>query len=311
VLLAGLDATRGFSVAPDSRRLSYVRRQDRASLWLVAAGGEGLGKPRRLDAGMLPKQAPSVSPDGKQVAFGQVDSSANVFTLALEGGTPKQVSSLAGVAINATAWSPDGAEIVFTATLKDGTSRVYVVPARGGEARAVGREAPSQGLAWSPGHRIVYQLAGNRNYSVLDPVSLAEHRLWSSEAGWAFYPSISPDGERAAFLWNREDAQGYGVWTVSLADGSSRFTAPGVAPLGYGDEGRTLYAFGPTKAPIRELFEVPAGGGTPVRVGALPFERPVTEMALVPGTRSFVCVVSEADSDIWFVEGFDPEAAAH
>jgi hypothetical protein len=55
---------------------------------------------------------------------------------------------------------------------------------------------------------------------------------------------------------------------------------------------------------------VPTGGGEPSRLAALPFERPVRDVALVPGSRSFVCLVSEAESDIWFVEGFDPDAAA-
>jgi hypothetical protein len=81
-------------------------------------------------------------------------------------------------------------------------------------------------------------------------------------------------------------------------------------PLGYSNDGRTIYAAKGPGGQFRELFQVPADGGTPSRLAALPFDQPADEIELVPGTRSFLCAITETDSDIWFVENFDPDAAA-
>jgi Tol biopolymer transport system component len=211
--------------------------------------------------------------------------------------------------IMSTAWSRDGTEIAFTATLKAGGSKLYVVSASGGEPRAAGRETPSGDMAWAPGRHIIYQVDGSRNFSVLDPVSGTEGRLFQTEEGWAFSPASSPNGERVALMRNLYDGTRVGLWTVSLADGSRRFEAANMGPIGYSPDGRTLYAF-MWAQPIRDLYEVPTSGEPPSPLGALPFEQTVRDVALVPGTRSFACLVAEAESDLWLVEGFDPEATA-
>jgi dipeptidyl aminopeptidase/acylaminoacyl peptidase len=80
------------------------------NIWIVAVAG---GEPRQLTRGGSDERA-RWSPDGKQVAYiSASDGTAQVYTLAVDGGSPVKVTSLSGGADNEL-WSPDGKWIEFT-----------------------------------------------------------------------------------------------------------------------------------------------------------------------------------------------------
>src|SRR5579862_8618501 len=80
------------------------------NIWIVAVAG---GEPRQLTRGGSDERA-RWSPDGKQIAYiSASDGTAQVYTLAVDGGSPVKVTSLSGGADNEL-WSPDGQWIEFT-----------------------------------------------------------------------------------------------------------------------------------------------------------------------------------------------------
>ena len=94
-----------------------------------------------------------------------------------------------------------------------------VVDAAGGVRGAVSSGALSDSLdvSWSPGSRILYEQAGNRNYDELDPDAGEETLLTGKDPpGWAFLLVYSPDGRQVAVLWNRRPHRG--IWIIDLAD---------------------------------------------------------------------------------------------
>ena len=114
------------------------------------------------------------------------------------------------------ALSPDGQTLAFTRA-DAATERVYLAPARGGDARLLSASAGAV-PRWSPdGKQIAF--AANRGYSggifVISPDGRGERRL-TIDGGW---PVWWPDGRQLAYL--TLGPQGNQVRVVSL-DGATR-----------------------------------------------------------------------------------------
>ena len=76
-------------------------------------------------------------------------------------------------------------------------------------------------------------------------------------------PQFSPDGRQIAFL-SRDVAANAEFTEVMSSDGSGRKTLTTGAPLGWSADGQTVLV----TAGDAEIEQVPAAGGTPIRVGA-------------------------------------------
>jgi dipeptidyl aminopeptidase/acylaminoacyl peptidase len=113
---------------------------------------------------MQTPSAPKISPDGSQVIFEQsrTDWKANAYLTDLyivtaAGGRPRLLSNGVNSARDAE-WSPDGQWIAFLSDrpgiLPDspaGKTQLYVIPAKGGEARQLTRHATGVGaISWLP-----------------------------------------------------------------------------------------------------------------------------------------------------------------
>ncbi|MEP7122534.1 MAG: WD40 repeat domain-containing serine/threonine protein kinase [Byssovorax sp.] len=318
-LLSGLDADEDIGVSPDGRTLVYTRGGPRAGLWranaeaqgatlLDAAAGKGGSTQsgvEKLSARVANRSALSVSPDGARIAFAQTQASANLFTLALDGGAQRQVTTSTDFAqIWATAWSPDGREIVCTAALRDGNVSLYRVSIDTGIPTLI-HQTVSMNVAWAPGRQIVIQTIGNQNFGVLDPGTGTMRPLRASNEGWAFTPFFSPDGETVALFINGRKR---GICLVSVADGTSRLLAEGeLKPAGFSRDGATLYAKSGVSG--KDLVAIAIGTGAVTPLATLPFENGANTVVNVPGTTRFACLVDESNSDIWAVDGFDPASA--
>jgi dipeptidyl aminopeptidase/acylaminoacyl peptidase len=122
-----------------------------------------------IDLAELPRLfSPQLSPDGSTLAYfvSGADWKANrlVFHMWRQpvGGTPQQITFTPGGDIPIVRWSPDGRTLLF---MRDG--QLWVMPADGGEPRALSKHAtsvssgPGQAPTWSPDGQLVYFLASD------------------------------------------------------------------------------------------------------------------------------------------------------
>lgn len=91
-----------------------------SSLWQVAIDDDGRGgAPRRMTGGLFRDMRPTISPDGRRVAFTRRDPAAedgpaSIRVLDLAGGEPVALA-LGELSAGEITWSPDGRSIAFTA----------------------------------------------------------------------------------------------------------------------------------------------------------------------------------------------------
>jgi dipeptidyl aminopeptidase/acylaminoacyl peptidase len=141
--------------SPDGRALAFTSAVDakQAGQPETPAGKERAPKERVVTRLTFRADARGYLPEGF----------THIFTVPAEGGEPKQLTS-GDFDDGSPVWSPDGRWIAFSAIRKAdrdyllGDTEIYVVPAAGGEPRALtDRRGPDDSPVWSPdGRRIAY-----------------------------------------------------------------------------------------------------------------------------------------------------------
>ena len=143
----------GIVWAPDSRRLVYVSDRDGTDhLYLYEFGSS---KEMRLTNGTLRDHAAQFSPDGKLIAFERGNRELRVVDVA--GRQERALTT--GVLTSPRSgdprefvWSPDSKYLAYLSTGAKSFQNLNIVPADGGEGRAVSFLANTNGgsIAWSP-----------------------------------------------------------------------------------------------------------------------------------------------------------------
>src|SRR5262249_238030 len=153
----------------------YTRESVHSNLWLAstALSQAGPNHVKQLTSGTALDRDPSISPDGRQVAFSRTDeNSANVFVVPIAGGADRQITFLNSRNLHPV-WSHDGQTIAFGSS-EGGQQRVWQVPPTGGTPQTLEKTRLSLNtffLSWAPGRHLVYQDPGHRNFHVLDPIT--------------------------------------------------------------------------------------------------------------------------------------------
>ena len=138
--------------APDSSSLIYYappdNLDDEGALWEVSALG---GLPRAIIGAL---GGGDISHDGRRIALMRADESGAVLTtVARDGSDPQPVAHVPrGHTWQAPRWSPDDGWLAFYGrglTIWDEV--LWIVPARGGERRAIARATFMRGCSWLPG----------------------------------------------------------------------------------------------------------------------------------------------------------------
>jgi Tol biopolymer transport system component/DNA-binding winged helix-turn-helix (wHTH) protein len=229
-LPVGHDAS-DLAVSRAGNRLAYVQGRENDNIWrldLSAAPPQA----RKLLSSAAIQRGPSISPDGKRIAFESNRTGFNeVWICDADGGNCLQLTSFRGTLTGTPRWSPDGRQIAFDSRVS-GEAKIYLVDPNGGTARELqidshGNSQPS----WSVDGKWIYFSVGDDR---------GEPAVWKapSEGGHAIqvaatpstFPQASPDGKYVYFF------RGLRLWRVKV-DGSSPEPVRGMPELNFlGDE---------------------------------------------------------------------------
>jgi dipeptidyl aminopeptidase/acylaminoacyl peptidase len=274
---------------------------------------------------------PEISPDGTTVAFVQVTVNEKdnkyesaLYTVPAAGGAaPVRITG--GTRDTTPRWSPDGKWIAFVRPGEKDTPQIFLLPMRGGEARAL-TDLPkgAGGPVWSPDGRTIAftstTVAGDMKKA--DPSAKPDRKSDVTVVTRAVYRANGNptyvDAERHAH-----------IWTVPVGDTGERAEAK---PITSGDfdergaqwspDGATIYFtsdrvaesyYNPGDA---DLYSVPAAGpSTALRAdGALTkvasIDGPIGSIAVSPdgkkvafvGTLTGQPIRSYSQPDLWVVD---------
>jgi Tol biopolymer transport system component len=255
---------------------------------------------------------PSISPDGKFVAF-RADRDGRTDILLSQVGTGRftnltkdQKEDLPVAGIRSQGFSFDGSEI-WLAGYKP-SQRLRLLPLTGGASRAFLRDG-AVNVSWSPdGSRMVYHTYDDGDpMFVVDRNGANQQRIFTLGAGGHnHYPTWSPDGRWIYFVSGPWDARDMDLWRIAPSGGNpQRLTrhnsdVRSVAPLASG----------------AVLYIAPEQDGSGPWLWALDADRKVTRrisfglehytaVSASADGRRLVAAVSNATASLWAVPILD------
>jgi len=183
--------------------------------------------------------SPSLSPDGKQVAFASNRSGGvqQVWIADTEKpGQPRQVSTLEDPVTN-IAWSPDGKWLAVS-VVTGGFEQVYVMhPDGSGLQRITGGGKESNRLSGWSGRFMRYR-SSHENPGTLEPwiwdSASGTSRKVASSSGFANPTDVSLDGKRAVFIRLVTRGTDDNVYLTDLTTGKEVLLTPHTSPSLYG-----------------------------------------------------------------------------
>jgi Tol biopolymer transport system component len=204
------------SWSPDGTRVLIQRDiSGTRTLWWVDLATRQLS-PTALAKNM---ESPRLSPNGREVAYWMLEpnGSANIWTQALDGGTPRRLTDDAE-ALSYPWWSRDGQWLAVTMKRGKVTHVGVVSKSDGAVEQITNATGLSSAASWSPDDDQI-AFAGQRDgvwnvWAVSRRTRIGRQLThFTSPSDYVIYPSWSPDGHRIAFA--REIRRG-SVWTVQV-----------------------------------------------------------------------------------------------
>jgi Tol biopolymer transport system component len=302
-----------FAMSADGKYLLYTRELNFSNLWFAKLEGSEKSrtvKTQQLTSGTSLYETPSISPDGKRIAFSKGDGkNMNIYVMPTEGGNPTQLTFFNSYNSNPV-WSLDGQEIAFGSN-EGGQFKVWKVGSQGeklyqfAKTELAGLGGDHQ-IVWDPMPNIMYQKKGNQNFQILNPKTEEEGSLVKNEpVGWLFFPYFSPDRKKVVVLWNRPSARG--LWVVFLDDFSEKplfKSLADVRTLGWSADGRWVYAYVVTSGEKEYLMiEVESGRAKPLPTIPFTIEGKTYHKVIDPKPEILIDAIKQ--SDVWVIENFD------
>ncbi|HWZ31391.1 MAG TPA: amidohydrolase family protein [Bryobacteraceae bacterium] len=225
------------TLTPDGKTIIFELLGDLYSLPVTG----GAAKP--ITTGMAFDSQPSVSPDGKRIAFvSDRDGSENLWICNIDGSDPKQVSKDAQGDFESPSWTPDGDYVLVSRKPNNALHEVWMYNIQGGSGVQVTKSSPTAtttpqqrlralGVVASADGKYFYyaRRTGNFTYNATLPLWQVVRRdritgdedVITSAPGSAFRPTISPDGSKLVF-GTRHDTE-TGLRVRDLATGEEKW----------------------------------------------------------------------------------------
>lgn len=274
--------------SPDGHSIAFVRRSgDAHSIYVVSSIGGNEREVARFRSRKV--QGVTWSPDTSQqvltISLQQRPHRAyGLYRLVLGSDSLASVTQPPPFTIGDTnpILSPDGRKIAFTRTLVDGVQDVYVVSAKGGEARAITSDSTViSGLDWLPGSEQILFASDRGGTSGLWRVAIeGGSPQWvttASEGTRLHHPSLDRRGSRLAYaqhasqinIWKVSNPTDYArLTTTRIVSSTQRDSDPSVAPSG------ERLAFASRRSGDPEIWMTEADGSAPTQLTS--FEGPLT-----------------------------------
>ncbi len=264
---------------PSRPGLAYVQGTNNVNIWRLDLQSPG-PQSRSVVKSTRGQRAPSISRDGKRIAFESDRNGAReVWVCDADGSSAQQLSRFGQATTGTPRWSPDGKLIAFDSRV-GGESNIYTIDHRGGVPRRLKIDVRGNSLAsWSQDGQWIYFVNGEDagTPTVWKVPSSGGHAIRIADRG-AFFPIESPDGQHVFFVRNRK------LWQVK-ADGSAEQQVVGMPDLNsmgdewfphksgiyfLGHEGKkgTIKRFDLSTKVARTIFELP--NPTPTWIGGMP-----------------------------------------
>lgn len=230
------------TLTPDGKMIIFELLGDLYSL--PVTGGEA----KAITTGLPFDSQPSVSPDGRKIAFiSDRDGSENLWICNLDGSEPKQLSKDPQGDFESPSWTPDGDYVLVSRKQANTLHEVWMYHIQGGSGVQVTKSSPTAatppqqrlralGVVASPDGKYFYfaRRTGNFTYNTSFPIWQVVRRdrvtgdedVITSAPGSAFRPVISPDGSKLVF-GTRQDTE-TGLRVRDLATGEEKWLKYGV-----------------------------------------------------------------------------------
>ncbi len=189
------------SFSKDGQWIAYVSFRD-GILWRSRLDGS-----ERLQLTYPPMYPllPRWSPDGKQILFFQfatrTDQPARIYTVASDGGSPRQLLPDDRSQQLDPYWSPDGTRIVFAGESNDPSSSIRVLELSTGKVSTLSASDGAFSPRWSPDSRYIAALSADSKTLLLFDFQTGKWTsLMTGSLGWLQW---SHDGQYIYVLDNR------------------------------------------------------------------------------------------------------------
>jgi Tol biopolymer transport system component/DNA-binding winged helix-turn-helix (wHTH) protein len=214
------------TVSSSGHRLVYVQGSTNTNIWQLDLQGSR-AQAHKLIVSSAEQESPSISPDGRRIAFESNRNGAlEIWVCDVDGSNALQLTSF-GVVTGTPRWSPDGGLIAFDSGF-GGESNLYTVDPAGGVPAKLNIDVSDNSMpSWAPDGKWIYFTQGDASGepSVWRVPSRGGHavQLASAPAATAL---ASPDGQYVYFFRKKK------LWRM-MPDGSSPEEVQGMPELSF------------------------------------------------------------------------------